>query len=185
MTPKDRVTFIQDKFKRDLTRIEKVLTGQAFELIGTKRKPRGIKIKTNKKTLGLLKHLPFVSLTSIDNKADKKTKNRKETSYFCFKVIFQIQVEGQKKGNQTIEERFLLVNSDNWDKAEQNVRREFKKYEKPYLNPYGQMVRWTFDYIEESYHTYISDKDDFKKPVEVFSKLKGRKLKKENIWNGD
>jgi hypothetical protein len=69
--------------------------------------------------------------------------------------------------------------------AEQKVRREFKNYEKPYLNPYGQMVRWTFDYIEESYHTYISDKDDFTKPIEVFSKLKGRRLKKENIWNGD
>jgi hypothetical protein len=184
MTPQARVTFIEDKFQRDLTRIEKVLAGQAFELIGTKRKPRGIKVKTNTKTIGLLKRLSYVSWIYNNNKA-KKEKKKNEESYFCFKVIFQIQVEGQKRGNQTIEERFLLVKSNNWDKAEQKVKREFKNYEKPYLNPYGQMVRWTFDYIEESYHTYISDKDDFTKPIEVFSKLKGRSLKKENIWNGD
>ena len=184
MTPKERVTFIQQKFQRDLTRIEKVLAGQAFELIGTKRKPRGIKIKTNTKTLGVLKRLSFVSWTSIENKT-KREKKKNGESYFCFKVIFQIQVEGQKKGNQTIEERFLLVKSDTWDKAEQKIKLGFKEYEKPYLNPYGQMVRWTFDYIEESYHTDISDEDDFTKPVEVFSKLKGRRLKKNNIWNGD
>jgi hypothetical protein len=53
------------------------------------------------------------------------------------------------------------------------------------LNPYGEMVRWKFDSIEESFHTFITDKDDFDKPVEVFSKLRTRRLKKENIWNGE
>jgi hypothetical protein len=183
MKPKDRVTFLQDKFKRDLIKIEKVLAGQPFELIGTKRKPRGVKIKTNSKTFKLLKNLSFISLISTDKKGKEKAK--KEVSYFCFKAIFQAQVEGQTTGNQTIEERFLLVKSNNRNKAEKAVRRESKDYEKPYLNPYGQMVRWTLESIEDSYQTYITDKEDFSKPLEIFSKWKRRRLKKGNVWNGD
>lgn len=111
-------------------------------------------------------------------------KKHNGNSYFCFKVIFQVQVKGKKKGIQTIEDRFMLVKAANLEKAEAKIKKEFKDYEKPYLNPYGELVRWKFESIEESFQTFIVDKNDFNKPVEVFSKLRTRRLKKENIWNG-
>jgi hypothetical protein len=185
MTPEKRVAFIDDKFQKDLVKIKTKLNGQTFQLIGTRKKPRGIKIETSEQTLKSISKLSFINTSFSDGREAKKPGRIKENSYFCFKVIFQIQIEGKKKGVQTIEDRFILVKADNRDKAETKVKKEFKNYEKPYLNPYGQLVRWKFDSIEESFHTFIVDKNDFDKPVEVFSKLRTRRLKKQNIWSGD
>ncbi len=182
MTPKERVEFIDNKFQGHLSKIERILNGQSFQTIGTKRKPRGIKLRTSENTVKALMKLPFINYSSP---SDRWTKGQKEKSLYCFKAIFQIQIEGKKKGNQIIEERLLLVKADNLDKAEQKLKREFKNYEKPYLNASGQMVRWKFEEIVERHLTDYSDKHDFDKPIELFSKLKGRRLKKENIWTGD
>jgi hypothetical protein len=187
MTPKERMAFLNKKFQNDLIRTKEKLKGDFFSLIGTKRKPRGIKIETDKKTLELLLKLPFVdSRLSSDNRP-KRNDDYSGPSYFCSKVICGIQVEGQTKGLQTIEERFMIVKADNWKKAEEKIRKGFKDYEKPYLNGLGQFVRWKFYFIEETYYTTVDNKNDFDNPkgVEVFSKLRTKKLKKENIWSGD
>jgi hypothetical protein len=186
MTPKDRVTYIRIKFQKDYRLITTKLAGHDFELIGTKKKPRGVKLKNDDPIIGSILKLKFIdkSLSTGLVTKDKKTKTVLDEPYFCFKTIFQIQIEGKTKGLQTYEERFILTKADNWDKAEKKILKEVKAYEEPYLNSDGQMVRWKFESIEESYHTFIETKDDFDSPVEVFSKLKTRKLKKDNIWNG-
>jgi hypothetical protein len=183
MTPEKRVIYINEKFQKDLVKIKAKLNGQEFKLIGTKKKPRGIEIEIDQRTLKSILKLPFVDNSLTDDKEITRQSKTKANSYFCFKVIFQIQIEGKKKGIQ-IEERFTLVKADNCDKAEAKVKNEFKSYEKPYLNTYGQLVRWKFDFIEESYHTFISDNADFDKPVEVFSKLRTRRLKRKDVWSG-
>jgi hypothetical protein len=181
------MTFINEKFQKDLVKTKEKLKGHSFLLIGTKKKPRGIKIKTDKGTLEQLLKLPFVdSKLSGDNRPKKQNEYRGQ-SYFCSKVICGIQIEGQTKGLQTIEERFMIVKADNWEKAEAKIQKGFKDYEKPYINGLGQFVRWKFYFIEETYYTTIDDKNDFDNPegVEVFSKLRTKKLRKENIWRGD
>jgi hypothetical protein len=186
MTPKDRVSYIQTKFQKDYRLITTKLAGHDFELIGTKKKPRGVKLKNDDPIIGSILKLKCVdkSLSTGLETKDRETKTVLDEPYFCFKTIFQIQIEGKTNGLQTFEERFILVKADNWDKAEKKVLKAVKAYDEPYLNPMGQLVRWKFESIEESYHTFIATKDDFGSPVEVFSKLKTRKLKKDNIWNG-
>jgi hypothetical protein len=185
MTPKERVSFIDNKFQKDLLKIKAKLNGQTFQLLGTTRKPRGIKIKASTQTVKKISKLPFINVSVTEGRERKKSQKINENSYFCFKVTFQIQTEGKKKGIQTIEDRFILVKADDWDKAETKVKKEFNDYEKPYLNSYGEMVRWKFDSIEETFHTIIRGNNDFNKPVEVFSKLRTRRLKKDNIWSGE
>lgn len=182
MKSKDRISFIQEKFQKNLRIIEKVMANHPFEIIGTKKKPVGIKVKTNAKILEQIKSLSFIDLTFSDNKANG---NGKQESYLCFRVIFQVQVEGKRKGNQIIEERFVLIKSRDIDRARKKVIEDCKSDEKPYLNSKGQFVKWTFDRIDEPYITYLPFDSNFNKPVEVFSELKGRRLKKENIWNGN
>lgn len=182
MTPKDRVHYIQLKFQKDYQAIATRLAGHNYELIGTKKKPRGIKLKSGAPIINSILRLKFIDKSLITGVEVKKA--RPGESYFCFKTIFQIQIEGKVKGVQTYEERFILVKAENLDKAEKKLRKEVKTREEPYLNAQGQLVRWKFESIEERYHTFIESKNDFDRPVEVFSKLKTRKLKKDNIWNG-
>src|SRR5690348_8841189 len=94
MTPKDRVTYIQKKFQKDYASIASKLMGHNFELIGTAKKPRGVKLIGNERTLATILKLKFIdkSLSIVPSK--KKSKIKVEEPYFCFRVIFQIQIEG-------------------------------------------------------------------------------------------
>lgn len=186
MTPKERTLFIEKKFQGYYRSVVTKLAGHDFELIGSKKKPRGVKVKYDNKLINSLVRLKFVdgSLSTGLGKRRNRTKRSVEEPYYCFKVIFQIQIEGKTKGLQTYEERYILVKADSWKNAEVKVNKMCRNNEEPYLNTYGQLVRWKFESIEESYHTFIGDKDDFDNPVEVFSKLRTRQLKKENIWDG-
>lgn len=185
MTPKERVAYIKKKLRNDYISVTSKLTGYDFELIGTRIKPRGIKLRGDDKIINSILRLKSVEKSLSTGLSGKKLNTKIEESYFCFKVIFQIQIEGKTKGFQTYEERFMLVKADNWKKAEVKLIKEFKDREEPYLNSDGQMVRWKFESIEESYHTFINDKSEFDNPVEVFSRLRIRKLKKESIWRGE
>ena len=182
LSPKERVAYIEKKFRNDLNKLEEKLKNDNFKVIGTKRKPRGIEVESNPGTLKTIQKLPFIDKSYITAK-----KNHVELSepYYCFKIILKIQVEGKLKGIQTVEEKFVLVKANSWHKAETKLKRDLKDYEKPYLNPYGQLVRWKFDSIEESYHTFITEKGDFNKPVEVFSQLSTRRMNAKDIWNGN
>ena len=182
LTPQQRIDYISEKFRTSLETVTRLIGSDQFQLIGSKRKPRGIEIQRDKKTLRTiqgLKLFDFKLTTSI------KESSKTEQPYFCFKAIFAIQIEGRNRGMQTIEERFVLVKAKTWKAAEAKVIRQFKKNEEPYLNPYGQLVRWRFESIEESYHTFIESGDDFESPTEVFSKLKKRRMSGINVWNGN
>jgi len=182
MKPKERISFIQEKFQQNLKSVEKVIDKKSFEIIGTKKKPTGIKIKTNTKIIKQIKNLSFIDLNFL---IKKSSNNIKYESYFCFKANFQIQIEGKRKGNQTIEERFILIQSNDVKSAKKKVLKYCKNDEEPYLNSFGQFVKWTLVRIEEPYITFLSKESNFKNPVEVFSELKGGRLREENIWNGE
>ncbi|MCU0351110.1 MAG: DUF4288 domain-containing protein [Flavobacterium sp.] len=180
MKPKERVSFIQEIFQNNLNKVEKVIDKDLFEIIGTKKKPTGIRIRNNTKIINQIKKLKFIDLTFLKRESNTKTKIK---SFFCFKVFYQIQIEGKRKGNQTIEERFILIQSNDVKKAKMKVIKNCKEDEKPYLNTFGQFVKWKLVQIEEPYITYLPIKSNFKNPVEVFSMLKVRRLRKEYIWN--
>ncbi|MCZ8216959.1 MAG: DUF4288 domain-containing protein, partial [Cyclobacteriaceae bacterium] len=138
MKPKERISFIQEKFQHNLRSIERLIDKELFEIIGTKKKPTGIRIKTNTKIFKEIKNLSFIDLTLFKRESSN---NIKYESYFCFKVIFQIQIEGKRKGNQTIEERFILIQSNGVKNAKKKVIKNCKNDEKPYLNSFGQFVK--------------------------------------------
>lgn len=185
LTPKERVAFIDARFQNNLKQITRLLKGKPFEIIGTKKRPHGIRIRGTNEQLAVLARLPYVSFNFVDTPKGKKEPAAKEKLFFCFNVVIQIQIEGVQKGNQMIDECFLMVTARNLEQAERKLKRHFKREEDVYLNYKGQMVRWSLERIEESYLTFITPEENFEKPVEVFSKLKQRRLKRENIWNGN
>jgi len=72
--PKDRILFIQQKFQHNVKRVESILGSDLVEIIGTKKKPIGIRVKTNTKTLNRIKKLSFIDLGFLK----KKPYNRKK-----------------------------------------------------------------------------------------------------------
>jgi len=182
MSPKERLDVLDNKFQKYLEKIKTILGQQKFDVIGTKRKPRGIKIETDKQTLAMILKLPFIE-KSFASATNYRQKKKEPDLFFCVRVIVQVQIEGVKNGLQTIDEQFLLVKAGNQGKAEAKVKKNLSS-DQPYLNPYGQLVRWKLDSIIDVYTPFMDDKDNFEEPVEVFSKLRTRKLRKENIWDG-
>jgi len=185
MTPKDRVRYIESKFREYYRIVTAKLKGHHYELIGTKRKPRGVKLSKQNSLVDSILRLKFINKSSSTALTTRKTKVPNGESCFCFRTIFAIQIEGQLKGPQTYDDRYILVKADSWERAEKKLLSNVKAQEgEEYLNPYGQIVRWKFESIEESYHTFVPPDDNFDKPVEVFSKLKERRLTRERVWDG-
>lgn len=106
-----------------------------------------------------------------------------ESSFFGVKARCVIQVEGQKRGQQNVEERILLIKAKSFKEAEKRVKRAFKKYEKPYLNTEGKQIVWKFDKVMDIFDTGVVDIEEFdsKEGVEVFSRIKNRKLKAKHV----
>jgi hypothetical protein len=106
-----------------------------------------------------------------------------ESSFFGVKARCVIQVEGQKRGQQSVEERILLVRATSFKEAKKRVEKSFKKYETPYLNTDGKQIIWKLDKIVDVYDTGVVDIEEFdsKEGVEVFSRIKSRKLKTKHI----
>jgi len=69
-----------------------------------------------------------------------------------------------------------------------HLKSEKKKddYIQPYLNSHGRFVRWRIESFDDSYETEIKNVNDLNTPdgVEVYSKLRSRRLTKEKAWDG-
>ncbi len=98
-----------------------------------------------------------------------------------------IEIEGLEKGMQTFEERFVIVKAKSQDDAYQKMENQKKSYVKPYLNSDGRQVRWRIESFDDCYETGVDKLSEFNNPegVEVYSKLKSRKLTPERIWDGN
>ncbi|MFN8411967.1 MAG: DUF4288 domain-containing protein [Anaerolineales bacterium] len=140
--------------------------------------PRGISATIEAKKFRSLLKAPNISsifIEKIPGYKRKKTAKVKVDQWFTVQARFAFQIEGQTKGMQTYEERFLLVKAISSQNAEKKLLREFKAYSKPCLNSDGYMVRWIFEKVLDTYHLF--DDEIFEEGTEVFSILKSRKMK--------
>ena len=156
-----------------------------YELIGTSRKPRGIRTRIVFTTLEIIEKLDFIETVFINKVVGARKKRRKKLpKYFCVKMTVAIEVEGFEKGMQQIEERFVLIKAESHDNAFELLERNKENYSEPYLNSDGRLVRWKIESFDDSYETDIHEIADLNNPegAEVFSKFKSRRLTKERIW---
>lgn len=158
-----------------------------YKVIGTSLKPRGIKATVTLTTLKKIAREPFVEHIFVYKvQGAKKLREPAKRLYFCIKTIFNIQIEGQVRGNQEYEERYMLIRASSIAAAQQKLKKSFREYEEPYLNYAGSLVRWKFEKFEDWFEPDIYAPGDIDRPegIEIFSLLKTRRLKKENVWAG-
>lgn len=174
---------LNDRF-RELTNLIFV---SDYSLLGTKKWPRGIKVALTLDTLKEISKSGVICYIFINKvNAAKKKRTRRPQSFYCIKMTAAIEIEGIKKGLQTFEERFVLIKATSQDDAYRKIEKQKESYVEPYLNSDGRQVRWRIERIDDCYETGIDKLSDFNNPegVEVYSKLKNRRLTPNRSWDG-
>jgi hypothetical protein len=93
-----------------------------------------------------------------------------------------IQIEGQTKGTQHYEERYVLFKSYSEAEAIKKAEADALAYQQPYLNADGLLVRWKVESIDDVYEVVTKPHAKGLEGAEVFSVLKARKLNPGRAW---
>jgi len=122
------------------------------------------------------------------NKIDgaRKRRKKKELAFYCVKMTVVVEIEGFEDGLQQIEDRFVIIRAKSQEDAYLKLEKKKDDYIQPYLNSDGRFVRWRIESFDDSYETEIKNVNDLNTPdgVEVYSKLRSRRLTKEKAWDG-
>lgn len=185
--PAIRKKMIDRDQKEKLRTLIKTGYFEKYTLNGTMRRPRGIKVKVLYSLLPKIEKLDFVQnifINHIDGAVKAKPVNVKQL--FCVKMTVVIEIEGIGSGFQNIEDRLVLIKAKSSEDAYKKLEKKKDDYSQPYLNSDGRLVRWRIESFDDCYETNIRNVDELNNNdgVEVYSKLRKRKQKKENIWDG-
>lgn len=150
----------------------------------------GLEVKTSLevcKKLLKLKQIEYLFIENMEGAIRIKRKSTPKLEFYCVKMTVAIQVEKAKAGMQTWEERFVLVKAYSFDDAYDKVEKNAHNYlGPPHINSHGYLVRWKIESYDDCFHTFIDDIKELnsKEGVEVYSRLRLRKMTKERYWNG-
>ncbi len=183
----DRKKFRNEFLSKNFQKLIEKKYFDTYELVGTKRRPNGVKAKLTLSSILKLSDQSFIDNIFIYQLDGAKEKPVKPTdSYFCVKMTVSIQVEGISKGMQSCEDRYVLVKASTVESAYNKVKKQEKKYGEPYLNSDARLVRWKIESYDDCFATAITSINDFNNPqgIEVFSKLRSRKITSDRTWNG-
>ena len=139
--------------------------------------PHTFKVSAPARTLRAIAEMPGVYNVCVVAVSGmrKQREPRKPLDWYCVRGLVAIVVEGQVRGMQTTEDRFLLVRAESFEDAERRLKKVWREYATPYLNSYGHMVSWSLDRVVDVYDLRETDLDP--SGVEVFSRLGKRRLR--------
>lgn len=126
---------------------------------------------------------PLVRFLMVDRiQGRRRVRKRPRLSWFSVRARVAIQIEGQTKGLQQVEDRIVMVRAYEPEDAVRRLEDEWREYATPYLNSDGEFVRWQLEEIVD----VVSVLDDLDQTcVEVWSSLANRRMKKEYEWHGE
>jgi len=79
-----------------------------------------------------------------------------------------------------VEDRLVLVRAKSEREAEARLSRKWRAYSKPYLNPYGELVRWKLTEIRDVYELFDDEIDP--SGTEVYSRIRTRRMRRGDRW---
>jgi len=111
----------------------------------------------------------------------RKKREPRPLSFYAVRARIAIQVEGQTEGFQQVEDRIVLVKARSFEDAERRLASEWQSYAEPYLNPYGERVRWQLEEVVDVYDLLTDEIDP--RGTEVYSSLSRRKMRPDREWH--
>lgn len=180
-TPEIRKKKLNEVEKGLFNKLRDIWPSKDYTVIGSKKRPGGISGQVRATDIRKFINKNFLQDISIEEiEGMRKRKLRKEKSWFAVKAHFEIQIEGQTKGFQEVEERIVIVRAVDCKDAQKRLIKNFKEYDEPYLNKYGEMVRWHFEKVIDIYEMNVDTIDP--KGTEVFYEFIRRRMKPEYEW---
>lgn len=184
--PSVRIKIIRQR-KRDIFKEFLSTIDRTYKRVGSHIDPSGLEIECTKKELLKFnkdKRIESISIKGINEKYE--TEFESNELWFVFITRFAIQIENKIKGIQDYEDRILMIKAKNQKEAEKKLKKGFKRYEEPYLNIYGELVRWKFEEfidVDVIDYNFIEDlKNNGNEGIEILSRIKSRRLNKEKAW---
>ena len=133
-------------------------------------------------TIAALPGMRFVTVERIQGRR-RKPYRRGPLEYYCVRATVAIQVEGQTRGTQEWEDRFVLVRATGHEDATRRLRKQWVRYAEPGMNPDNQLFRYKLEKVIDVYETCEQAIDP--NGTEVFSAFHERRMKPEYVWRGD
>jgi hypothetical protein len=186
LAPAERRKAISANYRRDYQHLLSFLKGHTWQRIGSGVRPTGVALQLPLNQLPALLAQPVVASISVEAIDGLKIQEiAPEPSFWCLLARFAIQIEHETGGLQKYEMRHLLVRAFTLEEAEAKLVPSFARYEEPYLNNAGYLVRWHFEAFVDSYQLDVSAGADFlsAEGVEVFSSLHQRRLQPAMEWH--
>jgi hypothetical protein len=187
LSPSDRKKKVGHELAERFEELVHLVLPAKYARIGTKKQPRGIQTSLPLDKLKLISGLDYIGHIYIKEISPAiKKRYGSPQGFYCIKMTVAVEIEGIEKGLQTFEERLVLIRAKSEKDAYSKIEQRVEEYGKPYLNSDGRQVRWRIESLDDCYATDVTRLSDFNNPngVEVFSKLKSRKLTPERIWDG-
>lgn len=131
--------------------------------------------------LAARREVESVVVTSIPGRRRRRRASARE-SWFCVRGLVAVQVEGQRVGLQSVEDRFIVLRATSAEDAQRRLRRQWREYAKPYMNILGELVRWRLERVTDVYDICENQLDP--NGAEVYSRLRNRRLRRQFVWLG-
>lgn len=180
LTPAERKKAISQIYRDNFKKLVATALFASYDVIGTSRRPRGIKTRYPFSLLATIAELDFVDRIFINQIAGaRRVHHKKPLRFFCVKMTVAIEIEGFTTGMQKVEERMVIIKAKSGEDAIAKLEKTKDNYSEPYLNSDGRLVSWKIESFDDYYETEIRSIQDLNSPdgVEVYSRLKSRKIK--------
>jgi hypothetical protein len=106
--------------------------------------------------------------------------------WFCAHLVFRLfQVEGERRGNQIVEDRYVMLwagsDEEAWNRARRYGERAWSLSLKTALGTGYSFLRIVLEEIRDIY--WMMDMPSKPGGVEVFSRLRNRRIRQDQVWN--
>ena len=188
LAPTERQQFITQNMRESINLVleaNKLSNWKLLKTGGRGSRCHGISGEVRIANISELAQLGVVESVRIEATNGKKKRlgtPRRRPSFFCVKMTVAIQIEGQTKGTQHYEERYILFKSHSEAEAIKKAETDALAYQKPYLNADGLLVLWKVESIDDVYEVVTKPHAKGLEGAEVFSVLKARKLNPDRAW---
>jgi len=181
LKPDQRMEKMKRHYELLLSRVKQNWSDGPLAIGWTRRQPRSFDALVEARHISRLLRMPEIDgIWLLEIPGRKPVRVKPKERWFAVKARFAIQVEGQRTGLQSYEDRIVIVKDASLEDAESKLQPQFEQYATPYLNPRGFMVRWAFERVLAGYEIFDAKSDP--QGVEVFLVLLRRRMKPDFEW---
>jgi hypothetical protein len=183
LEPRKRQPYQEKRWRLWFAQIQKTFPMAIFQPNSAISLPSSLVTRLSLREIKRLIMLPSVHSILVEKISGypQARKPKLLSSWYCVRATVAIQIEGQTRGMQSVEDRFVIVRALSFKDAERRLQAEWRKYATPYLNSDSLLVRWRLEKVVDVYE--IADDKIDPRGTEVFSELKSRRMKPSYAWH--